>query len=71
MIVLFTDQSVNVHNIVPYHVELRLITTSGAPFIDHTKDIIDFNAGEVRIISEDLPAGGKPYKNWRRVKFNR
>jgi len=51
LIILFDDQSSHVQGIIPYEVEFRLITVQGAPFINHTQDLLDFTAGEVRMPS--------------------
>jgi len=69
LIVLFEDQSHNVQTITPYPVEFRLLTPQGTSFINHTQDLLDFTAGEVRITGA-LPVGGQAYQQWRRVEFN-
>ena len=72
LIVLFDDQSQNIQSIIPYQVEFRLINSGGTPFVTHTQDILDFTVGEVKIISNTLPAGavGGNYQYWQRIPFN-
>jgi RES domain len=76
MVVLFQDQSKNVQDIVPITVEFRLITASHppAPFTNHAVELLDFTAGEVRIVLPPRPQVAHPilsaYKNWNRVEFN-
>jgi hypothetical protein len=70
MVVLFHDQSNNIASITPYDVEYRLVTSTGAPFINHTTEILDFTGGEVRITTNPLPAGAVTYGNWQRIDFN-
>lgn len=70
MIVLFNGQSKNVNTITPYEMEFRLICAGGSPFIDHTKDMLDFSAaGEVRATGPNIPTGFS--SSWQRVDFNR
>ena len=69
LVVLFEDQSSNVQSITPHEVEFRLIDENGKPFYDHSKQLLDFTAGEVRFPGI-VPPGGAAYKNWRRVEFN-
>lgn len=72
LIVLFENQTNNVHSIIPYQLEYRLVTSGGVPFINHAQDVLDFTVGEVRIVSSTLPAmavGGN-YQYWQRVQFN-
>jgi hypothetical protein len=69
LIVLFEDQSRNLQKITPHSVEFRLITSYGVPFVNHTHDILDFTAGEVRMPSSQ-PVGGMAYGNWQKVTFH-
>jgi hypothetical protein len=76
MVVLFDDQSGNVARIIPHEVEFRLVATglSPAPFINHATQVVDFTAGEVRILPASprtpLPSALKSYSSWTRVEFN-
>jgi hypothetical protein len=67
LVVLFHDQSSNVHVITPHVAELRLVTDQGTPFSNHAHEILDFSSGEVRIVSGSLP--GFPHQQWKRVDF--
>jgi hypothetical protein len=76
MVVLFQDLSKNVRGIIPHEVEFRLIASSQppAPFTNHATDLLDFTAGEVRVVL-NAGAGGshsalRAYQNWARVEFN-
>jgi hypothetical protein len=76
MVVLFEDQSGNVQSITPSEVEFRLIT-SGLPsvaFTNHAVDLLDFTAGEVRLVTPVATTGtrgaSRPYQHWTRVEFN-
>ncbi len=75
MVVLFGDQSKNIQAIEPYEVEFRLITRGPAsvPFANHATDLLDYLAGEVRLLSPNsgaLPAALTPFTAWTRVPFN-
>jgi RES domain-containing protein len=76
MVVLFHDQSQNVQSISPHEVEFRLITASDppAPFTNHATDLLDFAAGEVRVVPGAIPHPPHPalnaYGDWMRVEFN-
>jgi RES domain-containing protein len=76
MVVLFDDQSGNVHTITPYEVEFRLITSDNPPvaFANHAVQLLDFTAGDVRLYPPAAPAsphaGLATYTGWRRVEFN-
>jgi hypothetical protein len=75
MVVLFQDQSKNVQTITPFMVEFRLITSTDppAPFSNHAVDLLDFTAGEIRVIHI---AGACPhpvldgFQDWIRIDFN-
>ena len=69
LIVLFDDQSRNVHSIIPYRMLIRLVTKEGKPF-DNIHEFLDSNAGEVKILTTTLPSNGEAYKNWKRVEFH-
>jgi RES domain-containing protein len=72
MVVSFEDLSGNVYSITPHPLDLRLITLSGASFINHLSDILDFTAAEARIRSTHCPVGGTPYFNrWQKVISHR
>jgi hypothetical protein len=74
MIVLFDDQSHNIKSITPYDTFFRLITAikPHTPFINHATEVLDFEAGEVRI----TPRAGlasppiSSFHTWQRVEFN-
>ncbi len=76
MVVLFQDQSKNVQSITPHEVEFRLITSTHppTPFTNHATDLLDFAAGEVRVITVANPAPVQPaldaYRDSTRVEFN-
>jgi hypothetical protein len=76
MVVLFNDQSSNLAQLIPHEVEFRLLTTgpNPVPFINHVTQVLDFTAGEVRIISPSSrtrqPSALKAYFSWTRVGFN-
>jgi hypothetical protein len=76
MVVLFQDQRRNIQSIPPYDVEFRLITSTDppAPFTNHAADLLDFTAGEVRVILRPGHHGPHPvlaaYQNWTRIEFN-
>jgi RES domain-containing protein len=76
MVVLFQDQSKNVQSITPHEVEFRLVTsdTPPAPFTNHATDLLDFAAGEVRVIPSPNPHPPHPsldaYRDWTTVEFN-
>ena len=75
MVVLFQDQSQNVQSITPHEVEFRLITSADppAPFAT-AADLLDFAAGEVRVIPAPNPhpphSVPDTYRDWTRVEFN-
>jgi hypothetical protein len=61
MVVLFEDQSKNVQTITPHEVEFRLIAPAHpptVPFASHATDLLDYLAGEVRIVA--TPAHDAP-----------
>lgn len=76
MVVLFEDQSGNLARITPYEVEFRLVTGDPIPvaFFNHATQVLDFTAGEVRVLppssGASLPPALGPYSNWGRVDFN-
>jgi hypothetical protein len=76
MVVLFQDQSKNVQSITPHQVEFRLMTSGDppAPSTNHATDLLDFAAGEVRVIPGSNPHPPHPsldaYRDWTRVEFN-
>jgi hypothetical protein len=76
MIVLFQDQSKNVQSITPYEIEFRLITSADPPepFTNHAVDLLDFTAGEVRVVLTPGPQGPHSalaaYQDWTRIDFN-
>jgi hypothetical protein len=77
MVVLFNDQSGNVQTIEPYEVEFRLITPARlptVPFASHATDLLDYLAGEVRVVAPPppgaLPATLSPFAAWTVVAFN-
>ncbi len=76
MVVLFHDQSKNVHNIIPHEIEFRLITATvpSSPFTNHASDLLDFNAGEVRVRLTPGTHSPHPelaaYQGWTRIEFN-
>jgi len=73
LIVLFDDQSNNIQSIIPYRVEFRLLTSGGTPFVNHAQDILDFNAGEVKVTNTPLPPGTVSalyHYSWHRIPFN-
>jgi RES domain-containing protein len=76
MVVLFHDQSKNVQSITPYEVEFRLITSAHppSPFTNHASDLLDFTAGEVRVVPAPGPQGPHPvlagYSDWTRIEFH-
>lgn len=77
MIVLFNDQSKNVQAITPYEVEFRLIRPGHPPpvaFVSHATDLLDYRAGEVRVIAPPPPAALlpalAPFAAWTMVPFN-
>src|SRR6185312_900768 len=73
MVVLFDDQSATLARVVPYVVEFRLLTAGmpPGPFINHATQVLDFTAGEVRIIPRSRRAGLSlalgTYSSWTRV----
>jgi hypothetical protein len=69
LVVLFEDQSSNVQSVTPHEVEFRLIDQNGNPFHNHSTQLLDFTAGEVRFTGT-APPQSAAYKNWRRVEFN-
>lgn len=69
MVVLFGDQGAKLQSVVPHPVEFRLIDDTGNPFHNHTVQILDFTAGEVRFPSS-IPTGGAAYGRWERIEFN-
>jgi hypothetical protein len=74
-VVLFDDQSKNVQLIQHYEVEFRLLTLGAAPsvpFASHATDLLDYVAGEVRIlpVSTALPPALVPFSTWTLVRFN-
>jgi RES domain-containing protein len=76
MIVLFEDQSKNVHTIIPHEVEFRLITAGDLPepFTNHAVDLLDFTAGEVRVRLASGSQAPHPTlaacQDWTRFEFN-
>ncbi len=73
MIVLFDDQSGNLTSITPYEVELRLVTPAGAPFVSHVLDVLNYQAGEVRILPPALgalPPALAAFAAWTPIAFN-
>jgi hypothetical protein len=77
MVVLFDDQSKNVLTIAPYEVEFRLVTPGPpprAPFASHVTDLLDYLAGEVRVVTPPgpaaLPAALVPFAAWTLIPFN-
>jgi hypothetical protein len=77
MIVLFDDQSKNVQAITPYEVEFRLITPGYppiVPFASHATDVLDYLAGEVRVLAPSppatLPTAFIPFVTGTVVQFN-
>ena len=76
MIVLFQDQSKNIQSITPYEVEFRLMTSADppTPFTNHAVDLLDFTAGEVRVVLAPGLQGPHPvlaaYSDWTRSEFN-
>jgi hypothetical protein len=69
MVVMFDDQSGNVQTIKPYEIEFRLLCVGGGPFTDHTKDMLDFTAGEIRVVGSGPLPGYSP--SWQKFNFNR
>lgn len=69
LVVLFEDQSSNVQSITPHEVEFRLIDEDGKPFHNHSTQLLDFTAGEVRFTGT-TPPHGAAFKDWRRIEFN-
>ena len=67
-VVLFGDQSRNVRCITPFVVNFRLMSTANTHFVNHAVDLLDFTAGEVRIVG--TPSGATTYANFVRVPFN-
>jgi RES domain len=77
MVVLFDDQSKNLHAITPYEVEFRLITPGApprAPFASHVTNLLDYLAGELRVVAPlapaALPPALLPFAAWTVVPFN-
>jgi hypothetical protein len=77
MTVLFDDQSKNIGRITPYEVEFRLVTPARHPtvaFTSHATDLLDYVAGEVRVIAPPppaaLPAPLLAFSAWTLVPFN-
>lgn len=75
MVVLFDDLSRNVASITPYLLDIRLLTAGAAPtpFTNHATDLLDFEAGEVRLAPTTggtLPPALAPYAAWTRLEFN-
>jgi hypothetical protein len=76
MVVLFQDQSKNLQSITPHAFEFRLITSGDppAPFTNHATDLLDFTAGEVRLMLSPGSPGPHPalvaYQDWTRIEFN-
>lgn len=69
LVVLFYDQSPNVSHITPHPVDFRLIDVDGMPFINHTTQVLDFTAGEVRF-SGMAPVAGTGFTSWQTIRFN-
>jgi hypothetical protein len=77
MVVLFDDQGKNVRAIAPYEVEFRLLTPGPpptVPFASRATDLLDYLAGEVRVLPPappaSLPAALAPFSAWTLVRFN-
>jgi hypothetical protein len=77
MVVLFDDQSKNLQAITPHEVEFRLITPGApprAPFASHVTNLLDYLAGEVRVVAPPAPAALPPalvpFAAWTLVPFN-
>jgi hypothetical protein len=77
MTVLFDDQSKNIGRITPYEVEFRPVTPAPHPtvaFTSHATDLLDYVAGEVRVIAPPppaaLPAPLLAFSAWTLVPFN-
>jgi hypothetical protein len=77
MVVLFDDQSKNLQSITPYEVEFRLITPGPSPrtpFASHVTDLLDYLAGEVRVLAPPaptvLPPALIPFAAWTVVPLN-
>ena len=76
IVVLFADQSANLARITPYEVEFRLMTAgpAAAAFFNHATQVLDFTAGEVKVLSSSsgagLPTSLRPSSNWTRANFN-
>ena len=71
MIVSFEDLSNNVYSITPHPLDLRLINSSGTPFVNHLSDTLNFTTAEASIRSTVCPSGGIPYfNNWHKVNFH-
>jgi hypothetical protein len=77
MVVLFDDQSRNVQAITPYDVEFRLLTPGPpprVPFASHATDLLDYRAGEVRVLAPpglaSLAPALLPFGAWTLVPFN-
>jgi hypothetical protein len=77
MPVLFDDQSKNLRQINPYEVEFRLIKPARCPtsaFASHATDLLDYVAGEVRVVAPAppaaLPASLRAFSTWTLVPFN-
>jgi hypothetical protein len=57
-------------SITPYTVEFRLVSTGpqALPFTNHATEVLDFNAGEVKLTG--TPRGIATYANWHRIEFH-
>ena len=71
MIVLFDDQSANVHAIRPYEVEIALVTAGPNPtwFNNHVTQILNFAGANFRFTNKPLP--GFTSSNWQFIQFVR
>jgi hypothetical protein len=77
MMVRFNDQGKNLQAITPYEVEFRLIRPGHPPavaFANHATDLLNYLAGEVRVIAPTplaaLPPALAALAAWTVVPFN-
>ncbi|MEK6299389.1 MAG: RES family NAD+ phosphorylase [Acidobacteriota bacterium] len=66
LVVLFNDQTKNIRSIDPFELKVRLINMDGKPFANHTTELLDFDAAEVRLTGHGTGA----YDNWTKIQFN-